>query len=41
MSELSEFAKRYAEAWSSHNPERVAAFFAENGSLTESRFIGH
>ena len=30
---LSEFAKRYAEAWCSHNPERVAAFFAENGSL--------
>ena len=30
---LSEFAKRYAEAWCSHNPESVAAFFAENGSL--------
>jgi predicted ester cyclase len=31
--ELTEFAKHYAEAWSSHNPERVAAFFAENASL--------
>jgi len=30
---LSEFARRYAEAWCSHNPERVAAFFAENGLL--------
>jgi SnoaL-like polyketide cyclase len=30
---LTEFANRYAEAWCSHNPERVAAFFAENGSL--------
>jgi hypothetical protein len=30
---LSELAKRYAEAWCSHNPEDVAAFFAENGSL--------
>ena len=30
---LSEFATRYAEAWCSHNPEDVAAFFAENGSL--------
>jgi uncharacterized protein (TIGR02246 family) len=31
---LNEFAKRYAKAWCSHNPESVAAFFAENGSLT-------
>ena len=30
---LNEFAKRYAEAWCSHNPERVAAFFGENASL--------
>jgi hypothetical protein len=30
---LTEFAKRYAEAWCSHDPERVAAFFGENGSL--------
>ena len=28
------FAKRYAEAWCSQNPENVATFFAENGSLT-------
>ena len=30
---LSEVAKRYAEAWCSRNPESVAAFFAEHGSL--------
>ena len=30
---LSEFAKRYAKAWCSQNPENVAASFAENGSL--------
>jgi hypothetical protein len=30
---LTEFAKRYAKAWCSQNPESVAAFFAENGSL--------
>ena len=30
---ITEFAKRYAEAWCSQDPERVAAFFAENGSL--------
>jgi hypothetical protein len=27
-------AKRYAKAWGSQNPESVAAFFAENGSLS-------
>jgi predicted ester cyclase len=32
--ELTNFAKRYAEAWGSQNPESVAAFFAENGSLS-------
>ena len=32
--EITEFAKRFAEAWCSQNPENVAAFFAENGSLT-------
>lgn len=31
--ELTEFAESYAEAWCSQNPESVAAFFAENGSL--------
>ena len=30
---LTEVAQRYAEAWCSQDPERVAAFFAENGSL--------
>ena len=29
-----EFAVLYAKAWCSHDPERVAAFFAEDGSLT-------
>jgi SnoaL-like polyketide cyclase len=31
--ELTEFAERYAKAWCSHEPERVATFFAANGSL--------
>jgi predicted ester cyclase len=30
---LTEFAKRYAQAWCSHNPEHVAAFFGESASL--------
>jgi steroid delta-isomerase-like uncharacterized protein len=34
MTELKEFAQRYAEAWCSQNPESVAAFFSENGSLS-------
>jgi len=32
--ELSKFAKRYAKAWCSQNPESVAAFFAEHGSIS-------
>ena len=32
--ELTRFAERYAKAWCSQNPESVAAFFAENASLT-------
>jgi len=32
-SSLIEFAARYAKAWCSRNPESVAAFFAENGSI--------
>ena len=32
--ELKQFAARYAKAWCSQNPENVAAFFAENGSLS-------
>ena len=31
---LKEFAKRYAEAWCSQNPDSVAAFFAERGSIS-------
>jgi uncharacterized protein (TIGR02246 family) len=31
---LKKFAKRYANAWCSQNPESVAAFFTENGSLS-------
>ncbi len=34
MTELKAFAKRYADAWCNQNPENVAAFFAENGSLS-------
>jgi predicted ester cyclase len=33
LSELTKFATRYAKAWCSQNPESVAAFFAERGSL--------
>ena len=31
---LRAFAQAYMEAWSSQDPERVAACFAESGSLT-------
>jgi predicted ester cyclase len=34
LAELKKFAKRYAKAWCSQNPESVAAFYAENGSLS-------
>lgn len=34
LTELTNFAKRYAKVWCSQNPESVAAFFAENGSLS-------
>ena len=33
-SDLDEFGKRYAGAWCSQNPESVASFFAEGGSLS-------
>lgn len=33
-SELTGFATRYAEAWSGQNPEHLASFYAEDGSLT-------
>jgi uncharacterized protein (TIGR02246 family) len=32
--ELTEFATRYAAAWSSQDPVRLASFYSENGSLT-------
>ena len=32
--ELDDFAARYAKAWCSQNPESVAAFFAERGSIS-------
>ncbi|HEX5068666.1 MAG TPA: nuclear transport factor 2 family protein [Vicinamibacterales bacterium] len=31
---LEEFGRRYTAAWCSQQPHRVAAFFAENGTLT-------
>jgi predicted ester cyclase len=34
MSELNDFAQRYAKAWCSQNPESVAAFFAARGSIS-------
>ena len=34
MSELDDFAIRYAKSWCSQNPEKVAAFFAERGSIS-------
>jgi len=32
--ELEKFAKRYAEAWCSKDPEKVAAFYAKGGSIS-------
>jgi uncharacterized protein (TIGR02246 family) len=34
LAELDKFAQRYAKAWCSQNPQSVAAFFAERGSIT-------
>src|SRR5438132_145150 len=34
MSQLNDFAFRYAKAWYSQDPEKVAAFFAERGSIS-------
>jgi steroid delta-isomerase-like uncharacterized protein len=34
QSELNDFAIRYAAAWSSQNPASLAAFYAQDGSLT-------
>ena len=32
--ELTKFAQLYAEAWCSQDPEKVAAFYAKNGSIS-------
>jgi hypothetical protein len=32
--QLTDFAKRYAAAWSSQSPDSLAGFYAEDGSLT-------
>jgi steroid delta-isomerase-like uncharacterized protein len=34
LSELTDFATSYAAAWSGQNPEVLASFYAEDGSLT-------
>ena len=34
MSNMNTFAQRYAKAWCSQQPDSVAAFFSENGSLS-------
>src|SRR5438034_5186276 len=34
LAKLTKFAMSYAKAWCSQDPESVAAFFAENGSLS-------
>jgi len=31
---LNDFGRRYAEAWCSHDPKSVAAFFSEGGTLS-------
>ena len=33
LAAITKFARRYAEAWCSQDPDRVADFFAGNGSL--------
>lgn len=43
LTELNELGKRYAKAWCSQDPESVAAFYAEAGSLSVnngSRAVG-
>jgi uncharacterized protein (TIGR02246 family) len=34
LAKLEKFAQRYAKAWCSQDPKKVAAFFAENGSIS-------
>src|ERR671936_811177 len=34
LADLTKFAARYADAWCSGDPKKVAAFFAERGSIS-------
>ena len=34
LTALKKFGERYAQAWCSQDPEKVAAFFAERGSIS-------
>jgi nuclear transport factor 2 (NTF2) superfamily protein len=34
LTELDNFAQRYADAWCSHDPEKVAAFYARKSSIS-------
>ena len=34
LTDLKKFAKRYAEAWCTQDPKKVAEFFAERGSIS-------
>jgi predicted ester cyclase len=34
FAELTDFAKGYAEAWCSQDPEKVAAFYTKNGTVS-------
>jgi hypothetical protein len=34
LTELNNFAQGYADAWCSHDPEKVAAFYAKGGSIS-------
>jgi len=34
VDELNQFAARYAKAWCSHDPEKVAAVYAKSGSIS-------
>jgi hypothetical protein len=38
-SELTDFATRYAAAWSSQNSEQLASLYSENGSLIVNRKV--
>jgi len=34
LAKLEKFARRYAKAWCSRDPEKVAAFYAKSGSIS-------